>query len=151
MATTRRRFLQTLAAAPTVAAVPMLWAMEVPEAPEPFDGAEYNCGLLWVEADFSVYIHTSIYSWQEWDVLEKKLVRKQFMIKDFTLPGQCEFICPDPKYAIPFIARNGRGALVVYFNHGHKRNNSIEKRTWALNDMQKVDDNKAYHRRVIVA
>ena len=150
---TRRRFLQTLAAAPTVAAVPMLWAMDIPEPPEvsPFDAAEYNCGLIWVEADTSVWIHRSVYSWQEWDMFKKKLVRKEFVQLDLCLPGQCEYIVPDPKFCIPYTARNGRGALHITYSHGRKKSPITYSADWTFNDLNNVGENKSYHRRLVVA
>ena len=150
---TRRRFLQTLAATPAVAAVPALWAMDIPEVPEltKFDAAEYNCGLLWVETDFSVYVHKSVYTWQEWDIFKQKLVTKEFVQLDFALPGQNDFIVHDPKYAIPFTARNGRGFLNITYNDGYEKSAFMRHRRWVLNDMNKLNENNGYHRRLVIA
>lgn len=154
---TRRKFLHTLAAAPAVIAVPPLLAMGPPDPDpipevEPWDSAEYSCGILWIEADFSCYIHSAVYRWQQWDIVRKRLETKRFEIINTSLAGQCELIVQDPKIAIPFTARNGRGTLDVLYNDGIKAQLSPFHKTghWEFNDMNNTHDN-AYWRRIVVA
>lgn len=149
----RRYFLQTLAAAPAVIAVPPLLAMTPPEPEDEvlhFDPAKYDCGLLWVETEHTVYIHRSVYSWKQWNYPEQKFERKEFVQLGFTLPGQRDRIVPDPKYAIPFTAREGVGYLSITYSHGHKKSPVTYSLNWTFNDLNWKDENNAYHRRVVV-